>query len=519
MGGADAKQTPPNRPAGTRQTLGPAIRARMDRCTFPEVCHGISCPIVLGHARCRVGVGAMKSVGDRLQALVRQTVQDRDWICTGDIAQGAAAHARALHSLGARRCLVLAGTMGTGPCDLPQGAVLHLLGLRETSFLDGIHAMERSLQSLPPSVQQAVEAFDPRGAARVVGPLYAWNPCVAGRTLLGGRPAAWRALEDKLVVDALWDAVGVPRVPSCVVPVCEPSLEAAHRSLDAGSGTVWAADNSQGWHGGAAGTRWVRQDLAGALAWAADRAKRVRVMPFLEGIPCSIHGMVLPDGVVVLRPLEMMVLRNEADAFVYARAASGWRPPQAEAAAMRSAARRVGAHLRHTVDYRGVFTIDGVLTHQGFRPTELNPRFGAALDLLLSDQPGLHPYLLHLCIADGAEPRVPATEVEGWLMDVAEKSRAATAFALLKHRPATEREATLVLAPSGWRVARADEPADAHARLGPSVGGGIVIVHLQKHAVPDGPPAAPVVVSLLAHLDAAWGLGLGRLRSARAAKG
>lgn len=459
----------------------------------------------------------MTDVAAALRDMVRGVVQDRDWICTGDIAQGAVAHAHALHALGARRCLVLAGAMGTGPCDLPTGDLLHLLGVKEASFLAGIHAMERRLQDLPASVRCALDRFDPRVEARVVGPLYAWHPQVAGRTLLGGRPEAWRALEDKLVVDSLWDQVGVPRVPTRVVRAFGPSLEAAHRALDAGAGTVWAADNSQGWHGGAAGTRWVRRDLPAALAWASRRAERVRVMPFLEGIPCSIHGIVLPDGVVVLRPLEMMVLRNEADAFVYARAASGWRPPPAEAAAMRSSARRVGAHLSRTLGYRGVFTMDGVLTAQGFRPTELNPRFGAAIGLLLEEVPELHPYLFHLCIADGADPGVPAPTVEAWLMDASASSRAATAFALLEQTPSSEREAGLVRGRSGWRMARPHEPVDAHARLGPSVGGGIVILELQERAIPDGPPAAPVVASLLAYLDGAWNLGLGRLHPARTA--
>ena len=461
----------------------------------------------------------MTSVGDRLKQMVAAVVQDRDWICTGDIAQGAVAQARALRAFGARRCLVLAGAMGTGPCELPEGDTLHLLGVQEADFLAGIHAMERCLQALPASALRALEDFDPGCQARVVGPLYAWNPRVAGRSLLGGRPASWRALEDKLVVDALWDAVGVPRVPSRVVQAVSPSLEAAHRALNAGPGTVWAADNSQGWHGGAAGTRWVRDDLSGAVAWAKNRAERVRVMPFLEGTPCSIHGIVLPDGVVVLRPLEMMVLRNEADAFVYARAASGWRPPERVADAMRSSARRVGAHLRRTVGYRGVFTMDGVLTREGFRPTELNPRFGAAIGLLLGGVPDLHPYLLHLCIADGADPGVPAPELEAWLMAAADASRAATAFALLEHAPPTQRAVGLVWRTSGWREAQPDERVDAHARLGPSVGGGIVIVNLEEHAVPAGPPAAPVVASLLAHLDAAWNLGLGRLRPARAVGG
>jgi hypothetical protein len=48
---------------------------------------------------------------------------------------------------------------------------------------------------------------------------------------------------------------------------------------------------------------------------------------------------------------------------------------------MRAAARRVGDHLAEAHGYRGAFGIDGVLTADGFRPTELNTRMsgGAAV--------------------------------------------------------------------------------------------------------------------------------------------
>ena len=45
-------------------------------------------------------------------------------------------------------------------------------------------------------------------------------------------------------------------------------------------------------------------------------------------------------------------------------------------------ARRPGESARscgRTVDFRGAFTVDGVATADGFRPTEVNPRFGAGL--------------------------------------------------------------------------------------------------------------------------------------------
>ena len=105
-------------------------------------------------------------------------------------------------------------------------------------------------------------------------------------------------------------------------------------------------------------------------------------MPFLDGVPCSIHGYVLPDGTAVFRPVEIVSLRDvERRQFVYAGLGTYWDPPDADREQMRAAARRVGDHLAAAHGYRGAFGIDGVLTADGFRPTELNARMsgGAAV--------------------------------------------------------------------------------------------------------------------------------------------
>ena len=96
-------------------------------------------------------------------------------------------------------------------------------------------------------------------------------------------------------------------------------------------------------------------------------------MPFLDGVPCSIHGLVLPDGTAVFRPVEIAILRDAAGRqFVYGGLSTYWDPPPADREEMRDVARRVGEHLRAAYGYRGAFGIDGVLTADGFRPTELN---------------------------------------------------------------------------------------------------------------------------------------------------
>src|SRR5690606_41121857 len=123
-------------------------------------------------------------------------------------------------------------------------------------------------------------------------------------------------------------------------------------------------------------------DFDQALAFCAARCNRIRVMPFLEGIPCSIHGRVLPTGTAVFRPLELMTLRRPEQArLVYAGANTFWDPPARAREQMRQVARVVAEGLARRVGFRGAFTVDGVLTEEGFLPTELNPRIGAGLNV------------------------------------------------------------------------------------------------------------------------------------------
>jgi hypothetical protein len=133
-----------------------------------------------------------------------------------------------------------------------------------------------------------------------------------------------------MVVDALWDAAGVRRAPSAIVDVDLQTLTDAASALDEGHGTVWVGDNREGWHGGADLLRWVRtlDQASAAHKFLAAHCDRVRVMPFLEGIPCSIHGWVFPTQTIALRPCEMLVFRIPAsDKLSYAGAATIWEPP------------------------------------------------------------------------------------------------------------------------------------------------------------------------------------------------
>lgn len=450
-----------------------------------------------------------------LLAELRRIYGGRPWILATDVLQGATPKAKALRALGADDVFVIAASEGTGPAPEAPTA---LLGVVAPDVMSSIRLGEAALDAVPEAVQAQVDAWDPGRRARALRTLFATDAPVAGRASFGGRPAAWRALEDKIVVDALWDDVGVPRAPVRVVPATLAGLAAAHAELDAGAGTVAAADARDGFNGGATGTRWIRtaDDLPAVAAWMAGNADRVRVMPFLEGVPCSIHGVVLPDGVVALRPCEMVVLRRPGDArFTYSRAATFWDPPAADREAMRAMASAVGEHLRARVGFRGTFTVDGVMTADGFRPTELNPRFGAAIAVLAASIPELPLFLAHLAVVEGEPLGVSAAALEELLLTAGDAHRSGGAMAIVAAPPAEPKRLRARLGPAGWERVADDAPADAIVQFGPAPAGGVVLAELPAGGLPVGPPVAPAVARLFAWLDEEWGCGIGPQEAAR----
>lgn len=282
-----------------------------------------------------------------------------------------------------------------------------------------------------------------------------------------------------------------------------------------GAGVVWAADNRDGFHGGATGLWWVRSaaDVDRAITELRRVGDRARVMPFLDGIPCSIHGMVFDDLTVTLRPCEMVVLRRPGQLDLqYAGTASTWDPPPARRREMRELAVRVGAHLRAAVGYRGMFTVDGVMTSDGFLPTELNPRFGAAANLLAGIAGG-PLYLIHLAVVAGEPADWRPADLAAGIVDAADRTRAVRSFVVVTGR-LDEAEVGLCWDVGNLRRTADAEVADLTVHTGPSPMGGGVRVTLDTDRHPAGRSAAPAVAAALRWADAEWDLGLGPLEPA-----
>ncbi len=448
------------------------------------------------------------------QEQVRSVFAGKSWLVAMDVTVSAAALAKQVLDMGATSVFALGANRGMGDID---DDVPHIsMVVSADTLMDSIRTCEQAVITPPAEVVAQIDAWDPGRKAQVLRTLFADDTPVAGRKTFGARSQAWAALEDKMTVDALWDTLGVQRAPSRTAPCTKEALMAAASEVNRGEGTVWAGDNASGWHGGASFTRWVRTeaDADATVALFAPHCESARVMPFLDGIPCSIHGIVFDDYVIALRPCEMVMFRVPGTGrFRYGQAATFWDPPASDRQEMRALAKTVGAHLRATHNYRGTFTIDGVMTRDGFLPTELNPRFGGALSVVARGVPNLPLYPLHLAISAGVDVNWRPQALEAVLLKLADTHRSGGCATLSAVRSEGEREVYLREDGDSWQACD-DEPTSVHVRCGPSAMGTFVRVSFNPNATPVGPPAGPRAASVLAFVDALWGLELGPMEAA-----
>ncbi|HEX6425922.1 MAG TPA: hypothetical protein VFZ79_20690 [Acidimicrobiales bacterium] len=457
------------------------------------------------------------TVVDRLRAAARSLVAGRRVILAGVPVAGATPTVTLLRALGAERCFVLGPAVGTGELPDPADADWLSLDIEAPDTIAVFRRFERAMIHPPAEVVEALDRFDPGRDALVLVAPYDASTSVAGRPAFGARRPAWVAVEDKTTNDALFDRAGTARPPSVVVGAADrDELRAAHADLDAGSGTVWSGDARDGFNGGGVLVRRVVDDGTAAAAGAvmAERCERVRVAPFLEGVPCSIHGMVTLDGIAVFRPVEMVTLRTiDPPGFRYGGAATFFDPPAADREAMREAARRVGAVLRDEVGFAGTFGIDGVLTADGFLPTELNPRMGGGLAAVARALPDLPLLPLHWLAAAEHPLPVSAAEIEDALVAAADARRAGGGWTMVATRLVETTEYPVVVRDGRCLPAGSATP-DGRVEAGPGPEGGFVRFDADPDRTPVGPSIAPRVCAVLDWADAELGLGLGPLRPA-----
>jgi hypothetical protein len=421
-----------------------------------------------------------------------------------------------------QRPFLLAHGLGTGSLPAPDEAVVHLLPAENAaSLVRAVHQQLQTLADLPADARAALDAWDPERRAVVLASPFFTGRQIGGRPVIGGRRPEWAALEDKTIADALWDTVGVQRAPARVVATSYEALTSAARDVDRGAGTVWSGDAREGFNGGGEYVRWVRDDRQARAAseFFAAHCDWVRVMPFLDGVPCSIHGVVFPDGIAALRPVEMVTLRRTdgeaTDQFVYGGMSTHWDPAEPDRAVMRDAARRVAAGLREQVGYLGGFSVDGVLTADGFLPTELNPRFSGGLAAIAKGLPDFPLQLVLDAVVSGYDVGLTAAQFESLLVESADAHRWGGAGLMVPGLdPAETDQRDIIISGDDVRLARDDEQGHGVLMLGPSAVGAYLRFEPDADRVLPGRTLAPMATSAFALADATWGTGIGALAPA-----
>jgi hypothetical protein len=427
--------------------------------------------------------------------------------------------ARDLLDLGADRPLIIGSSIGSAALPTEEEADWMSLEVAATSLLEARRVYENQLFHLPDAARQRLDAWDPERRAIAMGKILLGEvPQVGGRPRYGARPKSWSALEDRTAVDGLWDALGIPHAPFAILPPDEAVLRREGARLDQGLGTVWAPDARDGASSGMDAIRWVRndRDLRRAMEFFPTRCERLRVTPFLEGIPCSLHGIVTPDGVAVFRPVELLILRNVDESELhYAGTATYWDPPDADRASMREIARRIGEAIAERDGFRGAFAVDGVLTESGFLPTDLEPRISTGLTLLDDALPELPLTLLAIVAQAGESLEYRPEELEGLVVAAADARRAGSAYVVVSRRHQERRSVAVVEQAGAYRPATRDDVPDGEIAVGPSEVGGFVKFVPVAERVPSGAAFAPRAASALAVADRELQAGLGRLQAPR----
>ncbi|MBK5268744.1 MAG: hypothetical protein JJE47_15085 [Acidimicrobiia bacterium] len=448
------------------------------------------------------------------RAAIRPFVDGRPILAAFEAATGAVEFAARLRELGALRTYLIAGSRGQEELPVQKTLPHSILGISASSVMDGFRAFDAALADLGDDVVASVNTFDPDGDALVLTAPSASVASIAQRPVFGARPADWLALEDKLVADRIWQETDTPHAIYRHSSVSMAGLLDAFESLDSGRGMVVTGDNKEGWHGGGEYVRWARTpgDVPAVLDYFEHRSDRVRVMPFLDGIPCSIHGLVVPHRTLTFRPVEMVVLRRQGNpVFQYAGMATAWDPREEDRTSMKKIASRVGEYLRRSVGYRGAFSIDGVMTAAGFRPTELNPRLSGGFAMQASAIEDLPAGLVNRALAAGHLLDIDWDALEQKMVLASDKTRRGRSTIPLGHLLDVDHRSRVRWESGRWIE---DQPGTATIATGSGIANSMLWFTPDPGSLPVGSSVAPMVCEAIAFANDRWHVGAGHFEAA-----
>jgi hypothetical protein len=207
-------------------------------------------------------------------------------------------------------------------------------------------------------------------------------------------------------------------------------------------------------------------------------------------------------------------------AFFYAGCSTFFDPPPATRASMREIARTTGALLRAEVGFRGAFTVDGVATARSFLPTELNPRLGAGLNVMLRGLPDLPLQLLLDALVGGVALDYDPYELEHDLVAAADATRSGGTWRAFPNRELTAvDDCHIAYDGESWHpCSDADDDADlgkAVLAVGAGPSGGFVRAVFDSDATPVGESVGERAVHFWQYADRHLGTEIGSLTTAQ----
>ncbi|MDX1448443.1 MAG: hypothetical protein R3246_05210, partial [Acidimicrobiia bacterium] len=155
--------------------------------------------------------------------------------------------------------------------------------------------------------------------------------------------------------------------------------------------------------------------------------------------------------------------------------------------------------LRRRSGHRGPFSIDGVATLEGFRPTEINPRFSVGYGIQAATLPSLHGGFFVRALVEG-DIDVPAQELEEAIVRAADESRAVR-LGIPVEGAQEAKSATLSLVDG----VIAEDPEGARVDLGPSPSGSFLFWGIGADSIPAGSLVAPIAGQLVDFVRERWG--------------
>ena len=451
---------------------------------------------------------------DQCRKALKTIFSKRKWITAMPILVGSESTAQELLELGAEKVLAIGCAEGIrhAPLDEEIKAKLtsHCLGVSfGGDMMDGIRGGESVLDQLDQDSLAIIDTFDPDQEALVMRTIFSEGKAIGGRSVFGKRPKSWQALEDKMIIDQFWDLAGVKRAPSQNINLNWTELRQAFHNQNSGQGVVIAGDAKSGFHGGATRTRWAKTEehLAIILDDLQSECAQARVMPLLNGVSCSMHGWVFPNGEYIsLRPCEMLVTYSDQETkFEYHGAGSYWRPSAYIQEEMRESVEKAAELLSKDYGYRGVFTVDGIATKDGFLPSELNPRFGGALGRMSVALPELPLLSMHYASIEGYDLGVTPNELKELIISAAEAKPIIRAMVKLEEQcsnPQTvyfkkELEQWIVCSKPDEGKHTADQIHDAHIKWGTAISGSLIFAYIEPSCLDADQPSIAWVKKLL----------------------